>query len=239
MEELGKALQTLFGKLGDFFDIFDLSFFVGGVATTGALLAWGYFREADIPTNLHAAVPEIVIAILVCYINGLVSFAAGRWLRKAVWYPLLAGVFRVKNAGGNFQEHFHATLSSHQLEQLPFVQAYLSQKNPETAWRLYIRLWAELRQRPELAPSMALLKKYWILAATYDGLATALLIWLLALADLTFGVFGETLFHWYTGVSIGLFVALLVYICQREAGRYVKYQIEDIVASLATLPNQN
>ena len=31
MEEIGKALKTIFDKIADFFDLFDLSFFVSGI----------------------------------------------------------------------------------------------------------------------------------------------------------------------------------------------------------------
>jgi hypothetical protein len=45
------------------------------------------------------------------------------------------------------------------------------------SWRLYVRLWAELGQTPESAPKLSFLNRYWVMAATYDGLAFALIIW--------------------------------------------------------------
>ena len=38
MKELGEALKLIFMKVGDFFDIFDLSFFVSGIAIASAII---------------------------------------------------------------------------------------------------------------------------------------------------------------------------------------------------------
>ena len=40
MKGLGDALKIIFEKIGAFFDLFDLSFFVSGAACIGAALFW-------------------------------------------------------------------------------------------------------------------------------------------------------------------------------------------------------
>jgi hypothetical protein len=110
---------------------------------------------------------------------------------------------------------------------------------------LYTRLWAELRQSKELAPSFNLVLRYWVLAAMCDGLVVALGLWAslwLVFAATTLyrraGAGGDA-----SGLPLGPTVIAMVlvevslwaaaYFCKEEARRYTRYQMEEIVATLA------
>jgi membrane protein DedA with SNARE-associated domain len=82
MKELGEALKVIFEKIAGFFDIFDLSFFVSGALTLSAVLFSLYSAGVALP--IFEGWKEVLGIVLGCYIGGLLSFAAGRWLRMSV-----------------------------------------------------------------------------------------------------------------------------------------------------------
>src|SRR5687768_7693453 len=81
MKEFGEALKSIFEKLGQFLDIFDLSFLVSGAATLSAV--WYAWNAAG---GTLAIAPQgavaVIALILVVYGCGLLSFAIGRWPRN-------------------------------------------------------------------------------------------------------------------------------------------------------------
>ncbi|WP_019502885.1 hypothetical protein [Pseudanabaena sp. PCC 6802] len=100
--------------------------------------------------------------------------------------------------------------------------------------RLYTRLWAEVRQSPDLIASYTLLNRYWFMAATYDGLATALIVWLIIVIAWSLGLWGiNPKLNPFTGITLCGTLVLLTITCWREAERYKRYQIEELVATLA------
>jgi hypothetical protein len=211
MGELGAALNVVFAKVGDFFDIFDLSFFVAGVVCFGALtFAHGLGGVFD-PGMLAAGYKVIAFAV-VCYVLGLVCFASGRMLRPK------RDLFRT-----NFRE----LVERHGLGAR--YGQYLSE--PHDAYLLYNRFWAEMRQTAALAPSFSLLRRYWSMAATYDGLTAAFLVWWVVLV------------HWCVVSHAPLILRLpplavvpaAALVCRREAARLMRFQVEELTASIAAL----
>ena len=236
MNELGKALQAIFDKLGDFFDILDLSFLVSGVATTGALIFWYYFAFGQIPFELSGTI-RVVRMILVCYINGLISFSTGRWVRQII-NNVVARFYKKEDRKQAFSERFRETLLAHGLEDHPKIKAYLTRTEETSVYRLYVRLWAELRHEHSIKPSLSLVKRYWVMAATYDGLSTSIAIWFLLLLELTIGFSGGRILPLEQGAFF-MVLSVVFYIASlREAGRYSKYQMEDMVGSLAAFFEQ-
>lgn len=106
-------------------------------------------------------------------------------------------------------------------------------KDSDPTGRLYTRLWAEVRQSPDLVASYTLLNRYWFMAATYDGLATALIVWLIVIGIWSLGVWGIDPLNRFTGMTLSGTLVLLIITCWREAERYKRYQIEELVATLA------
>ena len=72
------------------------------------------------------------------------------------------------------------------------------------------------------------------MAATYDGLSIFLFIATLIIADFGFGILGEKIITtcWvvYPTIAIMLFA---LFACIREADRYVDYQMEEVIATIA------
>ena len=231
MNELGQALKALLDRIGVFLDLFDLSFFVSGAAALGAVAWSGYCHQPSFVVVLPNWV-LVVTVILGAYIAGMVCFALGRWGRQK-FAPAARPDFR--------GEQLVALLKLHGLEGRSPIKEYLARtpadpKLPlrKPAWALYTRIWAGIRHDPRLQPSLSVLNRYWVMAATYDGLAAALLLW--------GGVLGEVILfrsHWsgllpWTGAAGTVLAFLgLAILCGREAGRYTMHQIGELAATLA------
>ena len=92
---------------------------------------------------------------------------------------------------------------------------------------LYNRLWVHVRTIPELSSTFALVKRYWVLAATFDGMGAALLAWEWPLLASS----GTVLTPLTTGVAaVGLLVSAIV--CWRQATEYRAYQVDELVATV-------
>ena len=84
-----------------------------------------------------------------------------------------------------------------------------------------------------MAGTLNFLNRYWVMAATYDGVAFALIVWFVVLADCLLRIkINDGLFP-TAALFIILTVALLSLACFREARRYMNYQIEEFVAAIA------
>jgi hypothetical protein len=227
MKEFGEALKLIFGKIGDFIDIFDLSFFISGFAVATAVLL---HLHLHVVTNIQSVGGKtlVFVFVLACYIFGLICFATGRWIRMS----LVPFIMRQKRSQ-KFDEMFTNALAGHQLLDKSPYKEYLGNTEYRGVWRLYIRLWADVRHNSDLDQSSQVLRRYWVMAATYDGLIVALIVWSLFFVNLAFNnnhVFANKMLL-ISGSACLLFIAVL---CMREAGRFVKYQVEELVATIAS-----
>lgn len=224
MKELGDALRILLAKISDFFDILDLSFLISGAAFVGAFFFLG--KVTPIHSLGFLIRSNLLTLFFLCYVSGLICFALGRWLRI---------IFSFKYQE-KFKNHFLEVLSAHQLDkELPF-KPYLKSRGHGDLSRLYVRLWAEIRQNPNLAPSFSLIRRYWVMAATYDGLAFAMLSWLIVISIAKFFLalpLNQPLY-----VIIMLSLIFIIYACMREARRNQNHQVEELVASITVSRNK-
>ncbi len=225
MQEIAEAFKAIFAKIGDFFDIFDLSFFISGAAVLGSLVWAAGLAHVARPPLLSGGLGLLII-VVACYLIGLIFFAMGRYLRKGR---------KGKKSEKEFNRLFTNVLAAHGLENTEPYKSYLLRNDDDlrAKWRLYIRLWAEVRQTPELAPSFALLRRYWVLAAAYDGLGCALLSWLLILILWACNLFATPAPALPLTIITALLLLLASAACFREADRHTTYQVEDAVASIA------
>ena len=77
--DVALGLRSVFDRIGEFFHIFDLSFFVAGVSLFGAVAF--LYNMMQLPQAFPFASWVGALALIVaCYICGLVAFAAGREL---------------------------------------------------------------------------------------------------------------------------------------------------------------
>ena len=264
MSEVAKAVKPLFDKFIDFFDIFDLSFFVSGATFIGAI-AWANLTPSlkALVSSLMVEIPTVAVVMLALasYVSGMTCFALGRWIRGGVrktrerWRDWRAkrGDDEAKRARAEqirqgkhrlFEELVqHGVLRREgdgyvvheEFDRIPWLRRYMLDhgRNQETA--LYVRLWAEVRQRDRFSPSFSLVRRYWVSAATLDGLFVACLTWaaLLALVDKPEHTVQESMINfalheWLP--SIATIVGALF--CLREAGRYDSHQREELVATV-------
>jgi hypothetical protein len=236
MEELVKVLKPLFEKLSDFFDIFDLSFFVSGFSTTLVIYVWGTHRNIlpDIPLKDVS----ILYVVLICYILGIINFAFGRLLRIFIsMFGKISNKFKVSNIVryNKSDELVKRIISAHGLDNQPIIVEYLNRQHTyRGVWRFYVRLWARIRREEDLSNSFKLIKRYWVMAATYDGLSTTCFITCILSLDATYGYFGDPLFdNIRYGIVLAIIFFSLIWICKIEAKRYTDYQMEELIAVFA------
>ena len=234
MTEIGKALKVIFDKLSDFFDIFDLSFFVSGVATTASILLWLHWRDINLDYGNKSSL-FVILLILICYINGLVSFALGRWIRMGnLVDKVKINIFKKENRFKTFDDRIIHIISAHGLESHDYFKSYLSRTKYRGTWRLYVLLWAEMRQDEKYSTSLSFLKRYWVMAATYDGLSISVFVSLLLVLESYLGIIGgQAIMNPTIGVPINVLQVFMFIACLREANRYVEYQVEEVIASKA------
>jgi hypothetical protein len=224
-KEVAEGLKAILQRLADFFDIFDLSFIISGAVALGAFGFWSWRASLPKPPIPEGWVYSLTL-IIASYVFGLLCFSLGRWLRVS---------WRSHRLGGGSDDRFLKVLKAHGLDGVSPFSDYLGRTDAGGEARLYVRLWAEVRDRPDLAASMSLLRRYWVMAATLDGVVVALLVWVLVLVACMFGCGGAQ------PISVGIgFVAILVLIisalaCSHEAGRFVEYQIEELVGAVAAM----
>jgi hypothetical protein len=224
------AFKSIINRIGDFFDIFDLSFFISGATSAGALFVW-MMMSGNSQVKVFTSGFNIFIVILGCYVIGLINFACGRFLRTSI----SSIVGKIKNKGS--YSRLKSILVSHHLDTHAHYKEYFNEENKDLSSRnmmsLYIRLWADVRQDQALLPSFSLLRRYWVLAATFDGLAFSLILWIISLVLWMFQVYIAIPLDPWLGWPITGVLIFITIICSREACRYNEYQMEELCATIA------
>ncbi len=225
-KEVVDAFKNLIARIGEIFGVFDLSFFVAGVVCLGAIIFGAYVFGARWASHVKLGAwgaAHVVAAVLASYVLGMVCFSLGR------------------TVGRRFRRdrRLHAQLRSHLIRfglEPRYGSLLPSAKDPHAEDRyslLYTRLWAEVRQTQELAPSFNLVTRYWVMAAMCDGLAAAFAIWTVIWAF--WATSSGTVPHPSTQILVlgGVGLAGAALLCFVEALRYSEYQMYEVVATLA------
>lgn len=215
--EITSGLRSIFERVGEFFHIFDLSFFVSGSMMFGAL-AFVYIlmkKPRQFPFDPWVGVLALII---VCYICGLVAFAIGR--------ELSGRTFRRQT----LQRILPIALAAHNLSD-ENITWYTSDN--QRLWRLYIRMWSEIAHSGSAPVILHHLMRYWAMAATYDGVAFSFIVWAVALiAVQCSSIAPEPVGHGVGTIGALLCVCAAFFAFKRGAS-YYEYQIEDVVAHFA------
>jgi uncharacterized membrane protein YciS (DUF1049 family) len=213
-KEVAGGLRSVFDRIGEFFNLFDLSFFVSGTATFSAVLYWFLRQKTDFALARLPSWAYIVGLAVACYICGLLSFAAGR-------------ICTTKLPRKKRTQLLERALKGHNLEAK--VHSYLeSGDKSDRLDRLYERLWVEVRQAQKHIISFSLLRRYWVMAATYDGVAISCLAWAVVLwmePPITQFSYAN-----YVLPFLALFCAMIAF---TQGYSYFKYQVFEIVATIA------
>jgi hypothetical protein len=221
MSDLANVLRAVLDRLGDFFDILDLSFFVAGATALAAMALFYHLAPLHFLDGTLGGAYLAGAGTLACYVLGLLAFSLGRALRRLLsrrdrLEPLLARALEENGLGGF----------------APYRDAKGRVAHPA---RLYTRLWVELRETPALATSFRLCKRFWVLNATFDGLTISLFIWWAVAAWAWLYRSGP---HSVATRALGLALLSVVFAATvmtalSEARRYYHNQLEEVVATLA------
>lgn len=226
MSGLGDAASKIGEKVVEILDIFDLSFFISGAVVMAAIL--------QLVGPLDKALDELEGAgvfglVLGSYVLGLVCFAVGRPVRTKL---------ERKRRPQPDHELFHQALVQQGLGEGPCAVALrkyfghgVEAEDGAVRMAMYTRMWAHVRSYPELQQSFSLLNRYWVLSASYDGLAIAALVWLLPVWQKAVQEQSLTGLAWAVVWTSAIAVGLLA--CWDRAREYKRYQIEELVATVA------
>jgi hypothetical protein len=78
-KETADGLKSVFQRIADFFDIFDLSFIIFGAVTIAALAFWSWRAGVSMPPLPEGWLYSITL-IIATYVFGVLCFTLGRWL---------------------------------------------------------------------------------------------------------------------------------------------------------------
>jgi hypothetical protein len=215
--ELAKGVSSIFDRLSEFFHIFDLSYIVSGVAAFGALV-FLYLRTHKPSAFPFADWVGVVAIIVACYICGLLSFAAGRLVNGKLFRKRV------------MRRTVRAVIADHALD-APVAEKYPTNEDGDRS--LYTRLWAEVSNNHSDKAVFRHLLRYWVMAATYDGVGAALVLWaivILASGTVVLVAHPISTFHAIVGSAMLFGAATLAF---HRGAAYLEYQLEDLVATLA------
>lgn len=219
-EEVAQGLRSIFDRIGEFFHLFDLSFVVSGASTFGAAV-FLYLRSGYARTLPFPKWSTVAAAIIASYICGLLAFAAGRWLNGRFFRPTL------------LEERLPKAIALHGLTS-EVLSSYLPDPTSRAhVWRLYIRMWADIARHEPRSVTFHHLSRYWVMAATYDGVAFSLLIWAAVLLAATCPFIAPQRLGIPAGLSGAVFAVVFAIVAFKRAADYYEYQIEDVVAAIA------
>ncbi|HEX8693854.1 MAG TPA: hypothetical protein VF746_15640 [Longimicrobium sp.] len=216
--EIAAGLGSIFSRIGEFFHIFDLSFFVGGASSFAALsFLYLMMRKPQVfPFSPWVGVLALIVA---CYICGLIAFAVGR--------EISGRTFRKST----LHRTLPVALAAHGLTE-ESITSYTTGDKPRFWW-LYIRMWSEVAHEPSSPIVLQHLMRYWAMAATYDGVAFSFLVWAAVLFAVQFrGVAPQPIGHGL-GITGALLCIGAAFFAFRRGAVYFEYQIEDVVAHFA------
>lgn len=232
MTTVAAATGKFADRIVEMLEIFDLSFFVSGAAALGAIYSAAGMHGAPLPALRHvldggeadSGVGLLFIGIVASYVVGLGCFATGRVLRGRLFVETRATQIREA-----IREHRLADVLD-LADYLPVEAKGERARQDAKLVGLYNRLWVHVRTIPELAASFTLVKRYWILAATFDGLGIALLAWLWPLLG---GVWLAPGAGPGLGPAVVLAAVLVVsaFLSWRQAAEYRRYQVDELVAT--------
>lgn len=244
MSDLGQAASKIGEKIVDILDVFDLSFFISGAVGIGAMLLT-FPDEAEtllgIGHDEGASGAVIFGLVLGTYVVGLIAFALGRPLRDWVFKRIERDDAKDDSKQPSHLV-FHEALE-HQCAQDERLTGYVGhyfaydlgdsdkEKRKAAYGPAYTRMWAHLRSYPDLAESFTLVKRYWTLAATYDGVSIAVLLWLAPGVRIAVEATEPGLA--ILAIVSCLLLPVLTWYCAKRARIYKRYQIEEIVATIA------
>ena len=247
-KDVAAALASVFAGLAEFFSMFDMSFFVSGAACLGAI-AFEVSGTPELNTEKANNVIGFIVLLTACYILGLLMFMIGRTVRNL--RPAIADFQHRRKKTHSPQNGAQTAEGKRELlaripndrfvelaESYDLQSASLPNIGKSVHYgSMYSPGWAALRQMPECQPSLRFINKYWVMAATFDGIAAAAWVWMAAV------LIRNANGHWSYGDGMlrsALGVLLLISIgCLFRAKQYEIHQERELAATLAIVLPRN
>ncbi|GAB3722384.1 hypothetical protein [Flavobacterium koreense] len=230
MEELAKQTQPILQKLGDFFDIFDLSFIVSGIAT-GLSILFIYHNLTD--EEILKSISElngylIFLSIIIAYLLGLISWVLGKAIRNLfpeISYLSIETLFKANNAENDelykkYKSYFTESKTNSEDSKKNKL------KEQEAMRQLYCMLWVKVRENNKALNSFSLLKRYWVQTATFEGLLFSIVSWSTAFA---ISLINDPICNEKLYIPIFIAIILVFIVVYKEAINYKKYQMTELV----------
>jgi len=208
-------------RVGDFFHVLDLSFFVSGFMTYAALYVMGK-EVAGLNYPIIKSGLNILFVFIMIYVCGLLSFAFGRYINDFL--------FRRRE----FNKEIKKAIKCHCLNGLTIEKYELL--GEDCLSKLYARLWQEVVYSKNSSLIRYHLSRYWAMSAIYDGLGFSFICWLILVflcSPFVFALIGMT-----ASIVMVLFLLIVVFICFWQGSIYYKYQVGDLVAYVSMLRGQ-
>jgi hypothetical protein len=220
LSTLAEGIGSILAQFGQFFHIFDLSFFVSGATAFAALILGHHLSGYEFPGQVPPWF-DIAVIVLGSYVFGVVTFATGRLLRNS------------SQSRTSLEKWLPQVITDFGLES-ELTKRLTGRGDRAAAYRLYSWMWADLRDHDSSSESYRLLNRYWVTAAMYDGLVVAFLVWAGLAIFCALGFGGH--FSWQRSALFFATAALFCAasrVCYREADRNFEYQVVELSATLA------
>lgn len=207
-------LNKIGEKICEAFSIFDLTYFISGLATCLILLIYIQDHQELEKYLILKQQVHWILWVVVIYIAGLISFSLGRILRqyillqKFAFYTLFDSFYT--------DESFEKARKYYFLRRLFHLQhkKYARKKMDQS----YAVLWTTIRNEEKYKPTYDYICKYWITSAIYEGLLFSCVLTMILF-------YHKPAFFW------GAIVCAIA--CILEARRNTQIMIKDVIVCAA------
>lgn len=179
-------LNKIGEKISEAFSIFDLTYFISGLATCLIILLHMQIKDELHIFFLIKEQLHWILWIVIIYIAGLISFSIGRIIRQYVlfqkftFYTLFGKLYT--------EESYHKT------DKIYFFRRLINLQHKKTARkqmdRKYTELWTLVRHEEKYKPTYEYICKYWITSAIYEGLLFSSILTMMLFYDRPFYFWG-------------------------------------------------
>lgn len=213
--------QKIIDRISDIFSIFDFSYLVAGTATY-LIICYGLWQYHLLQWSGNHIINGL-ISLILSYLCGLLSFAAGKLLRMGYIRFWLQ-----EDVNARFFKCFNdAILYCRDADHPLMVYRTI------TDCKLYYtHMWAFLRHSHKAAATFSFINRYWVMQAVYEGLATSFLIG--CILGVILCMTQITIIH----IFILLFSVIAFFFCCHEGTRYAETQISEVVIAYKTFKFQ-
>lgn len=233
------GVQMFSEVVTEFLNILDLSVFVSGFISYGAII-FSIKNLVKDSVMLDYASNWIVVVIF-SYALGIVSYGFGKRLCQGF------NENSRKITINEFDKKIANELKENKIVKEPIIseyyRAYKDNIQPNRIlFKLYIFLWEDVRKNHSNSKSYRLLSKYWTLSAIVEGLIASTILWGIGITIYIFRVrnimkvfVGKGDIGWSLCILILMWAAVfgLVGFLKNENKRYREYQIEELIVKKA------